>query len=158
MKRLFFLFLLISSTAAAQTLTLRKATMQTLNHGASPTSSTTYNILVCNCKKGSWSIDSVISVSSGQSVNFTLFKTDDPKVPSRKYRKIESLSGLGTGDYQITFSVTKNRGSGRPGAPQNTKADTTNIDGGVIIYYSMKKNKGQMKIDAFEELERIDAP
>jgi hypothetical protein len=158
MKRLFFLFSIISSTVLAQDLTLNKATRQTLNHGASPTSRTTYKILICNCKKGKWNIDSVISTSSGQAVLFNVFRVEAPASASPKYLKLESANDLETGHYQITFDVTKKHGGGRPGAPQNQKADTTNIDGGVEIFYSSKKKKKKMKVDTFEELERIDAP
>jgi hypothetical protein len=158
MKNVLFLFLIISSTVTAQDLTLKKATMQTVNHGASPTSSTTYNVLLCNCKKGKWSIDSVISTSSQQPVRFNLVKVIDPDATSPVHQKLASFSGLGTGNYQLTFGRTKQHGSGRPGSPQNTKVDTTNIEGGVIIYYTMKKKRKQLKIDSFEELEKIDAP
>jgi hypothetical protein len=158
MKRLFFLFLIISSTAAAQELTLKKATMQTVNQGASPTSSTTYKVLICQCKKGRWSIDSVISTSSQQSVKFNMVKVDNPDAVSPDYKKLDSYSNLGTGNYLISFGKTKQRGSGRPGSPQNTKVDTINIEGGVIVYYSVGKKHKQLKIAEFEQLETIDAP
>lgn len=158
MKKLFFLFLIISSTAAAQELTLKKATMQTVNQGASPTSSTTYNVFLCQCKKGKWAVDSVISISSGQPVKFNMVKVDNPDAASPDYKKLDSYSGLATGNYLISFGKTKQRGSGRPGSPQNTKVDTTNIEGGVVIYYSAGKKKKQLKVIEFEPLETIDAP
>lgn len=158
MKKILFLFLIISSTVAAQELTLKKATMQTVNHGASPTSSTTYKILLCNCKKGKWSIDSVISTSSGQSVKFNMMSVGNPDAVSPDYKKLSSFSGLGKGNFLISFGIIKQRGSGRPGAPQNTKVDTTNIEGGVVIHYTFKNKRRELKVDSFEELEKIDAP
>jgi hypothetical protein len=158
MQKLIFLFLIISSTVAAQDITLKKATMQTVNHGASPTSSTTYNILLCQCKKVRWSIDSVISISSLQAVKFNMVKVDNPDASSPDYKKLDSFKNPGTGNFQISFGKTKQRGSGRPGSPQNTKADTTNIEGGVIIYYTVKKKHKQLRIEEFEQLETIDAP
>lgn len=158
MKKLVFLFLIISSTVAAQGLTVKKATMQTVNQGASPTSSTTYSISLYQCKKVKWNLDSVISISSGQPVKFNMVKVDDPAALSPDYKKLASLSGLTSGNYLLTFRKTKQRGNGRPGAPQNTKVDTTNIEGGVIIYYSVKKKHKQLKIDSFEQLETVDAP
>jgi hypothetical protein len=82
----------------------------------------------------------------------------DPNDAIPYYKKLNSYSGLGKGHFQISFSVTKNRGGGRPGAPQNQMADTTDIQGGVIIYYSFKKKPKQIKIESFEELENVDAP
>lgn len=158
MNKLVFLFFIISSTVAAQDLVLKKATMQTINHGASPTSSTNYSILLCQCKKGKWSLDSVVSISSGQAIKFNMVKVDDPDAASPDYKKLQSFSNLTTGNFQLTFGKTKQRGSGRPGAPQNTKVDTTNIEGGVIIYYSAKRKHKQLKIDSFEQLETVDAP
>lgn len=158
MRKILFLFMMISMSSVAQDLTLKKATMQTINHGASPTSSTTYTVLLCNCKKGKWSLDSVISISSGQNVKFNLVKVDDPNASSPDYKKLDSYSNLGKGNFQLSFGKTKQRGSGRPGAPQNTRVDTTNIEGGVLIYYSFNKKSKQLKIDSFEQLETIDAP
>jgi hypothetical protein len=158
MKKLLFLFFIISTAVSAQELKLKKATRQTVNHGASPTSSTTYSILVSNCKKGKWKLDSLISISSNQVIKFNMVKVDDTNAVSPNYKKLDSFNDLGKGNYQLTFGITKQRGSGRPGAPQNTKVDTTNIEGGVIVYYTVKKKQKQLKIDSFEELEKIDAP
>ncbi|MDF2438035.1 MAG: hypothetical protein K0Q95_2411 [Bacteroidota bacterium] len=155
MKKIVFLFLLLSSFADAQEITLKKATMQTVNHGASPTSTTTYSVLVCNCKKAKWSLDSVVSISAGQPVTFYVSKVEKKDTINKK---LSSFKNLGTGDYRISFSKTKQRGGGRPGAPQNTMVDTTNIEGGVVIHYSVKDKRKKLKIDSFEELETINTP
>jgi hypothetical protein len=158
MKRLFFLFFIISSTLGAQELVLKIATRQTINHGASPTSSTTYTVLMSVCKKGSWRIDSLVSTASGRAIAFNMVKVDDPAAASPDYKRLESYSDLGKGNYQLSFGITKQRGSGRPHAPQNTVVDTTNIEGGIVIWYTFKKKHRKLKIDEFGQLETIDAP
>jgi hypothetical protein len=157
MKKLVLLFLIISSYVFAQDPKVVKATMQTINHGASPTSSTTYLIFVAKSKKCTWSIDSLISISSGNPIKFNIVEVGNPDAISSDYHKA-APEKLKNGNYRISFGITKQRGSGRPGTPQNLKADTTNIEGGVIIYYSIKKKHKQLKVDAFEMLETIDAP
>jgi hypothetical protein len=157
MKKLVFLFLIISSTIFAQDVKIVKATMQTVNHGASPTSSTTYSVILSKAKKGKWSIDSIVSSSSGQTVKFNIVEFNDQEAASPDHKKA-SPGNLKKGNYQISFGKVKQRGGGRPGSPQNTKVDTTNIEGGVIIYYCVKKKKKQIRIDEFEMLETIDAP
>lgn len=159
MKQVLFIFLLFCSTLGAQELKFTKATMQTLNHGASPTSSTTYTIVLQKKKKAVWSIDSIVSISSGQRVEYSILKVDDPDKESPNYAKVESFKKSDKGLFRIKFGVTKNRGgSGRPGSPQNQKADTTTIEGGVTIYYSWKGKSKQLKVIDFEKLENIDAP
>jgi hypothetical protein len=158
MNKLVLLFLIISSTGFAQDIKVEKATMQTVNHGASPTSSTTYTILISKAKKCKWQIDSVMSTASGQNVEFTITEIAEPEVLSPGLKKV-SPKDLKNGNYMITFGVTKKRGSGgRPGSPQNTRVDTTNIEGGVIIYYSIKKKYNSIKVDTFEMLETLNAP
>jgi hypothetical protein len=157
MKNFVLLFLIISSTVFAQDIVIKKATMQTINHGASPTSSTTYSILITKAKKGKWCIDSLISTSSGQTVEFTIVEVPDSNSASPDYKKAVPQD-LKKGTYQIKFGKTKQRGGGRPGSPQNQKVDTTNIEGGVVIYYSVKKKHKNIKVDVFEMLETIDAP
>lgn len=158
MKHLFFLFFIVSSAVYGQDLKLSKATAQTVNHGASPTSSTTYTIVLQKSKKCVWSIDSVLSTATGQAIKYNLVKVDNLNATSPDYKKVEGFSKCDTGMYQITFGITKQRGSGRPGAPQNQKADTTNIEGGVTICYSIKKKRKQLKVVEFEQLETVDAP
>lgn len=157
MKKLVFLFLIISARLIAQDPKIEKYTVQTINHGASPTSSTTYHIFIAKTKKSNWSIDSLVSISSGQNVKFNIVEVKDADAVSPDYNKV-SPGSLKKGRYQITFGTTKQRGSGRPGTPQNLKADTTIIEGGVVIHYSIKKKHKQIKVVDFEMLETIDAP
>ena len=158
MKRFILLFLLSSLYSQAQNLTLVKATKQVLNHGASPASSTNYKILLCNCSKAKWSIDSVISISSGQRIKFKLFKIEGVNETVQLPINVDAPFNPGTGNFRLTFESIKYREGGRPGSPQPTETDTTAIEGGVIIYYSIKKKQRTMKIDSFEELEKINTP
>lgn len=158
MKKLVFIFLLFCAVSSAQTLTVSKAVMQTVNHGASPTSSTTYTITLNKTKRVKWHIDSLISIAAGEPVKYNIVKVDDPGAASPKYEKVNYFSSSDLGIYQITFGVNKQRGTGRPGAPQNTKVDTTNIEGGVYLYYTLKKKHKRFKIVDFEKLETINAP
>ncbi len=134
--------------------------MQTVNHGASPTSTTTYSVFVKKNKKFKWSVDSVLSVSKGEKVNYNIVKVDNPESPSPKYEQIKSYNKCDLGLYLFTFSITKNKGSGgRPGSPpQNQKVDTTNIEGGVIIYYTSKGKTQTIKVIEFDKLDTINAP
>lgn len=157
MHKLVLLFLIISSAVFAQDPKIVKATMQTVNHGASPTSSTTYSILINKVKKCKWSIDSLISISSGQNLKYNIVQVDDINASSPDYKKA-SPENLKKGNYQITFGKTKQREGGRPGSPQNLKVDTTNIEGGVMIHYTLKNKHRVLKIDQFEMLEAINAP
>jgi hypothetical protein len=157
MMRLVLIFLIFSSTCFAQDLKINKATVQTLNHGASPTSSITYTIFFTKVKKGKWSIDSLISSSSGQNIKFNIAEVDHPDAVSPDCKKV-APKDLKKGNYQITFGKVKKRGVGRPGSPQDQKADTTNIEGAVLICYTIKKKHLQIRIDNFETLETVNAP
>lgn len=159
MKRILFLFLIFSFPAIGQELCMLKATMQTTNYGASPGSVTNYTILLEKKKKFAWGIDSICGIQSGQRVKYNLVKVNDANVLSPNYTKVEKFSKSDKGKYQITFGIHKERGGGgRPGSPPQIKADTTNIEGGVYIYYHVKKKKKKLTVDVFEMLERIDAP
>lgn len=158
MRFLTFLFLLFSATGIGQELKMDKATMQTVNHGASPSSTTTYTIILEKNKKFKWQIDSVVTISGREAVKYNVVKVDDPDSNSPKYEQVKSYNKCDIGKYLITFTITKNRGGGRPGSPQNQKADTTNIEGGVIIYYRVKGKTKMIKVDVFEKLDTINAP
>lgn len=133
--------------------------MQTVNHGASPTSTTTYSTFLQKNKKFKWSVDSVVSISSGERVVFNIVKVDNPESNSPKYEQVKSYNKCDMGLYQLTFSVTKNKGSGgRPGSPQNQKVDTTNIEGGVIVYYTSKGKTQKLNVVEFDKLDTINAP
>ena len=83
----------------------------------------------------------------------------DPTAVSPRYSPLKIFSKSDKGTYQITFGITKHHeGVGRPGSPQNLKVDTTNIEGGVVIYYHAKSKKKQLKVIEFEKLETINAP
>lgn len=157
MKKLSFFFLIFSSALSAQNLKLMKATMQTVNHGASPTSTTNFMVQLKKEKAFVWSIDSVKSALN-HPVNYYIVKVDDPTVLSPNYQQVKKFSKKDKGIYQITFGSTRQNGSGRPGAPQNQKIDTENYSNGITIYYSVNKKKKEIKIDSFEELESVDAP
>ena len=157
MKKLVFIVLIFSS-ATAQELKFVKATMQTINSGASAVSHTNYSVSFQKNKKFKWSVDSVCSITTGQTVKYTIVSVQDPNAASPRYSPVNTFSKTDTGTYQITFGITKQHGSGRPGSPQNLKVDTTNIEGGVIIYYHAKAKKKQLKVIEFEQLETINAP
>ena len=95
MNKLVFL-LLICSSATAQELKFSKATMQTINSGASPSSTTNYSIFFEKNKTFKWSVDSVCSISTGQSINYHISSVQDPTAVSPRYSplKIFSKSGL----------------------------------------------------------------
>lgn len=159
MKRFFFLFLLISSVSLAQDLKLIKATKQTINSGASPTSTTNYMIEIKKSKKCKWSVDSVVNVYTQKSGRFNIVKVDDPTVLSPNYKQVDASNIKDKGTFQITFSSMKSRGSGRPGTPpMNLMVPVADFTQGAIIYYSIGKKKKQLLIESFEELETINAP
>lgn len=160
MYRILFLFLIFSFPVTGQELCLLNATRQTTNYGASPGSVTNYSILIEKKKKFIWGIDSICGIQSGQRVKYNLVKVNTANVLSPNYTKVTKFSKADKGKYQITFGIHKERGggTGRPGAPPQVKADTTNIEGGVYIYYHVKKKKKVMKVDVFEMLETLNAP
>lgn len=134
-----------------------KATMQTVNHGASPTSTTNFMVQLKKEKAFAWSIDSVKSALN-KPIAYYIVKVDDPTVLSPNYQQVKKFSKKDKGIYQITFGSTRQNGSGRPGSPINQRVDAENYANGVTIYYTVNKKKKEFKIDSFEELESIDAP
>ncbi len=157
MKRLLFLLMIISTGSFSQTLDLVSATMQTINQGAAAVSVTNYKVTLKKKKCGNWSIDSVTSLL-GHRIEYNLVKAENQTAVPPVYKQVKSFNKKDKGTYLITFASRKSRGSGRPNSPQNLKVDTENYTGGVIIYYTYKKHKGQMKLLGFEELDSIDAP
>lgn len=159
MKRIILLFLLISAFSFGQDLKLVKATKQTINSGASPTSTTNYMIEVKKSKKCKVSIDSVVNVYTQKSNSFNVVKVDDPTVLSPNYEKVDASKLTDKGLFQITFSSMKSRGSGRPGTPpMNLMVPVAEFTQGAIIYYHVGKKKKQLQIESFEQLETINAP
>lgn len=131
--------------------------MQTVNHGASPTSTTNFMVQLKKEKAFAWSIDSVKSALN-KPIAYYIVKVDDPTVLSPNYQQVKKFSKKDKGIYQITFGSTRQNGSGRPGSPINQRVDAENYANGVTIYYTVNKKKKEFKIDSFEELESIDAP
>jgi len=155
MKQLLIL-LLISNISFAQELKLMKATKQMVNHGASPSSSINYTVLLKKDKNFKWSIDSV-HTPLGKSLKFNVVKVDNIDATSPNYTKV-SYNKKDKGTYQITFGTLKKRGSGRPNSPPNIQVDTEDFSSDVTIFYTVKGKVKKLKIDSFEELENINTP
>ncbi|MBL7884519.1 MAG: hypothetical protein JNL69_10655 [Bacteroidia bacterium] len=136
---------------------LEKASMQTINHGASPTSTTNYSILIKKNKSFLWSIDSIVSVN-GNKISFNISKVENINSASPKYTPITSYSKNDVGTYHLTFASTKRRGEGRNGAAQHLTVETEDYSGGVIIHYKVKGKLKKMKIESFVKDETINAP
>ena len=159
MKNILPLILLLSLSSCAQELKLVKATKQTINAGASPTSTINYLVEFKKEKPGKWSIDSVINVYTIKHVDYNLVWINDPKATSPEIKQIKTFSKADKGTYQLHFAATKKRGSGRPGTPpQEQMVPIAEFTQGAIVYYTMGKKHKQLKIEEFEELETINAP
>lgn len=160
MRSIILLLLCVSSFAFAQDLKLIKATKQTINSGAAPTSTTNYTVQVKKSKKCVLTIDSVVNVYTQRSGKFTVFKVGNSTVLSPNNQKqIDASSIKEKGVFNINFSSMKNRGSGRPGAPpMELMVPIADFTQGAIIYYRVGKKKKQLLVEAFEELETINAP
>lgn len=158
MKQLIFLMLVTPVFLAGQELKLLKATKQTVNAGASPTSITNYTVEIKKEKAGKWSIDSVVNVYTQKSVEFRVMKTSDPLVIFPNDEPVKFYQKKDKGTYRIMFASMKNRGSGRPGSPQNLMVPVADFTQGAIIFYTMGKKKKQLLVESFEELETINAP
>ena len=104
MRRIFLLLFLISSATFAQDLKLIKATKQTTNAGASPTSTINYCIQIKKSKKCKVSIDSVVNVYTQKSGSFTVFKEGGATVLSPKDQKqIDASNITEKGIFNINF-------------------------------------------------------
>ncbi|CAN5431942.1 hypothetical protein BH10BAC1_BH10BAC1_16340 [soil metagenome] len=158
MKQIILLLFLLPTITFAQDLKLVKATKQTINSGASPTSTTNYMVEVNKSKKCKISIDSVVNVYTQKTTNFNIVKVDDPAATSPNYERTDASNVKGKGTYQITFASMKNRGRGRPGTPMNLMVPIADFTQGAIVYYRVGKKKKQLLIESFEELETINAP
>lgn len=159
--RCIILFLLfVSSFGVAQDLKLIKSTKQTINSGASPTSTTNYTIQVKKSKKCLLTIDSVVNVYTQKSGKFTVFRESNPTVLSPTNQKqIDASNIKEKGVFNINFSSMKSRGSGRPGAPpMELMVPIADFTQGAIIYYRVGKKKKKLIVESFEELETINAP
>ncbi len=160
MRSIILLLLCVSSFAFAQDLKLIKATKQTINSGASPTSTTNYTIQVKKSKKCVLTIDSVVNVYTQKSGKFNVFKVASSTVLSPNNQKqIDAANIKEKGIFNINFSSMKNRGSGRPGAPpMELMVPIADFTQGAIVYYRVGKKQKKLTVDSFEELETINAP
>ena len=158
MRKIILLFLLISSATFAQDLKLIKATKQITNAGASPTSTINYTIRVKKSKKCKVSIDSVVNVYTQKSSSFNVYKTGKATVLSPA-QQIDATNVKEKGSYDINFYSTKNRGSGRPGAPpMELMVPIADFTQGAIVYYRVGKKSKKITVESFEELPTINAP
>lgn len=157
MIRLLFIWLFVGFTCFSQNLILEKASMQTINHGASPTSTTNYNILLKKNKSFLWSIDSIVSFN-GNKINYNISKVENISSASPRYFPVTSFAKNDIGTYQLTFASTKRRGEGRNGAPQHLTVKTEDYSTGVTIYYKAKGKLKKIKIESFQKEETINAP
>lgn len=160
MRFVILLLFCVSSHVVAQELKLVKATKQTINSGASPTSTTNYTIQVKKSKKCVVTIDSVVNVYTQKSGKFNVFKVGSSTVLSpTSQQQIDASNIKEKGIFNINFSSMKSRGSGRPGTPpMNLMVPIADFTQGAIIYYRAGKKKKQLLVEAFEELETINAP
>jgi len=171
MKKLLFLFFVLPFAAFSQNLQLTKATEQTINHGASPTASTNYIVLLKKAKSFNWSVDSVYSIADNKKVNYNIVKLDDPASPSPRYEKLTKFEKNYIGLIQITFASMKSLGDGgRRNVPTIEIGEQNDYSSGVTIYYTSKMRKVKatdvektakaknLKVIAFEKLETINAP
>ncbi len=158
MKGILILLLAVCSSGFAQELQLISATKQTINGGASPTSVTNYQIRFKKDKSFKWSVDSVVNINTGASVSYTLLKVDDPALASPDFKPVKCFLKKDKGMYQVTFASSKNRGAGRPGSPTGIMVELPAFPKGAVIYYRAGKNKKQLSIEIFEELDTINAP
>lgn len=153
MRKIILLLLLVSSATFAQDLKLIKATKQTTNAGASPTSTINYTVQVEKNKKCKVSVDSVVNVYTQKSGPFNVFIVASPS------QQVDASSVKKKGTYNIHFYSTKNRGSGRPGAPpMELMVPIADYTQGAIVYYHVGNKSKKLTIESFVELETINAP
>jgi hypothetical protein len=158
MKKILLFLMLFPLCASAQELKLVKATKQTINSGASAVSTTNYLVEFKKVKTGKWSVDSVVNVYTQKAVSYGIAWVDNPSAASPDFKPVKTFSKKDKGTYHITFASGKNRGSGRPGTPMNLVVPVSDFTQGAIIYYTIGKKHYQLKVDAFDELETINAP
>ena len=159
MNKLLLGLIFISTVSFAQELKLQKATKQTINAGASPTSTTNHVLELKKSKKCTFTIDSVVNVYTQKAIAFTVFKLADATVLAPGNPVVCSNQLKGKGVFQIHFASMKNRGGGRPGSPpMNLVVPIADFTQGAIVYYRVGRKKKQLIVESFEELETINAP
>jgi hypothetical protein len=157
MNRLIVFLLFIGSASFGQELKLMEATKQIINSGAAPTSTTNYKIQFQK-NPFKWSVDSVVNVYTGKSVQYTIVQINDPNLPSPDIKPVKCFSKKDKGIYWISFASSKNRGGGRPGSPTGVMVELPDFPKGAIIYYRSVKKKKQLLVETFTQLETINAP
>lgn len=156
---LILVFALFSLSVFTQNIKLIKATVQTINHGISPTASTNYVLLYKKEKSFKWSVDSIYSVADNKKVKYNIVGIDNPEFVSPSYSSIDKFEKNYKGYIQITFSELKKRGeSNRPNAPKIEIMENNDFSSGIIIYCKIKNKRKKLKLETFEKLETINAP
>lgn len=158
MNRIIISLSIICYSAFGQDLKIIKSTKQTINGGASPTSTTNYTIQFKKESAYKWSVDSIVNANTLKSVQYTIVKVDNPDLVSPNFQPVKCFSKKDKGLYQINFASSKNRGGGRPNSPTGIMVELPPFPNGAIIYYRVGKKKKKLVVDIFEELETINAP
>lgn len=159
MRKIFLLFLLISSATFAQDLKLIKATKQTTNAGASPTSTINYSIYIKKSKQRKLSIDSVVNVYTQKTTTFEFYIVANSKGNLDRQIQYNSTNIIDKGVFRLNFYSMKSRGNGRPGAPpMELMVPIADFTQGAIIYYRVGKKSKKITVESFEELQTINAP
>lgn len=146
MKKLVFLFLIISSAGIAQELKLKAAKMLTVRVAETSLTSSRCFIDFSKDKKFKWSIDSLVSVATGKKISYGLLHVDDPEAVSPDYKAVKSFTKKDLGNYRISFT------------PERSANSALNTDKGVIMYYTAKRKAKQLKIGYFEKPEPVETP
>jgi hypothetical protein len=158
MNRILVFLLIVCSSAFGQDLKIIKSTKQTINGGASPTSTTNYVVQFKKESSFKWSVDSVVNANTQKSIQYTILKVDNPDLSSPNFQSVKCFSKKDKGLYQINFASSKNRGGGRPNSPTGVMVELPDFPKGAIIYYRVGKKRKQLIVETFEELETINAP
>jgi hypothetical protein len=152
-----FLALFCLQGLSAQPLRLRISEVYTVTEGASGMVVSTYEIYLDKGRKYCGRIDSVVSTRTGEKIDYKFYKVE--MTDSTRHRvRADNFHSKDKGVWAIVFGIRKQRGTGRPGAPQNLKADTTNVEGGVTIYYTANRKRGTLRVETFTQTENLIAP
>lgn len=159
MRSIILLLLFVYSSLAAQDMKIVKTTKQTINSGASPTSTTNYSIYIKRSKQCKVMIDSVVNVYTQKTTTFEFYMVADAQGNLNTIKRYDSRAIVDKGIFRLDFYSMKKRGSGRPGAPPTElMVPIADFTQGAIVYYRVGKKKKQLLVEVFEELETINAP
>src|SRR6218665_1009095 len=134
MKKLVFLLLIISLAAPAQELTLKAAKMLTVRLAETSLVSSRCFIDLGKDKKFKWSIDSLVSLSTGKKISYGILHVADLQAVSPDDKAVKAFAKNDTGNYRINFT------------PERSAKGELNIDKGVVLYYRAKRKTKQLKI------------